>query len=250
MENYLQKTLSLLYEGEISPETAYNKLKNFEDLGYVKIDHHRAKRKGFPEVIYGEGKTAEQIISIFKRLIEFNKIILATRVTENKAVKAIREIPELQYDEISRILYYSLGPFESKSKGTIGILCAGTSDLKVAEEAALTALAMGNKIIRFYDIGVAGIHRLFHHLDEIKKCRVLIIIAGMEGALPSVVGGLTDQPIIAVPTDIGYGTNLEGLTPLLAMLTSCASGVSVVNINNGFGAAYSASLINQIGEKE
>ena len=249
MSDQLKHVLQQVAIGNLSPEMAYEQLKSYEDLGFAKVDYHRARRKGFPEVIFGTGKTAEQMIELFKRLKAKHEVILATRISAEKAAAVRQSLPELSYDQTARILFYADKPLEPRTKGTIGILCAGTSDLPVAEEAALTALAMGNRVKRFYDVGVAGIHRLFHHLDEIKQCRVLIVIAGMEGALPSVVSGLVHRPVIAVPTSVGYGTHFNGLAPLLTMLNSCSSGVTVVNIDNGFGAAYSASLINQLGEE-
>lgn len=250
MSEHLKALLHQVAAGHLDPAAAYDELKHFEDLGFVKIDHHRAKRKGFPEVIFGENKTAEQITSIFKSLIKTNNVVLATRVPAGKANVIIQSIPQLEYYESSRILLYAANPIEPKYKGTIGIVCAGTSDLPVAEEAELTAKAMGNRVKVFYDVGVAGIHRLFHHLDEIKQCRVIIAVAGMEAALPSVLGGLLQQPIISVPTSVGYGSHFKGVTALLSMLNSCSSGITVVNIDNGFGAAYSATLINRIGEDE
>ncbi|UTR11923.1 nickel pincer cofactor biosynthesis protein LarB [Evansella sp. LMS18] len=250
MADSLQATLELVASGKLTAADAYDKLKGFEDIGYAKLDHQRVKRKGFPEVIFGEGKTSGQIINIMENLMDHHSRILATRVSAEKASEVVKALPDVAYDETSRTLLYNRRGEVPALHPAIGILCAGTSDLPVAEEAAVTAMAMGNEVKRFYDIGVAGIHRLFHHLEEIESCKVLIVIAGMEGALPSVVGGLVHQPVIAVPTSVGYGANLEGITPLLAMLTSCASGVSVVNINNGFGAAYSASLINQLNYRK
>lgn len=248
MSEYLKSILQQVSTGELSPSTAYDDLKNFEDLGYVKLDQHRTKRKGFPEVIFGESKSAKQIISIFQTMINKNDVILATRVSNEKAYEITSSVPELEYYEESGILLYTSKPLIPVRKGTIGIISAGTSDYRIAEEATITAMAMGNSVVQIQDVGVAGIHRLFHHLDEIKKCSVLIVIAGMEGALPSVVGGLVQQPIIAVPTSVGYGAHFNGLAPLLAMLNSCASGITVVNIDNGFGAAYSATLMNRLGD--
>lgn len=248
MSEHLKQLLDQVAAGVINPAAAYNDLKHFEDLGFVKIDHHRVDRKGFPEVIYGEGKTAEQITSIFQALIKLNSVVLATRVSADKANEIISLIPELEYYKASRILLYTAIPFCPIYKGTIGIVCAGTSDLPIAEEAMITAKAMGNPVKEFYDVGVAGIHRLFQHLDEIKKCRVVVAVAGMEAALPSVLGGLLSQPIIAVPTSVGYGSHFRGVTALLSVLNSCSSGITVVNIDNGFGAGYSATLINRIGE--
>jgi NCAIR mutase (PurE)-related protein len=250
MSEHLKALLHQVAAGHIDPAVAYDELKHFEDLGFVKIDHHRAKRKGFPEVIFGENKTAQQITSIFQSLIKTNEVVLATRVSDDKANAIIQSIPQVEYHEASRILLYGKNPLEPRYKGTIGIVCAGTSDLPVTEEAAITARAMGNRVKEFYDVGIAGIHRLFHHLDEIKQCRIVIAVAGMEAALPSVLGGLLKQPIIAVPTSVGYGSHFKGVTALLSMLNSCSSGITVVNIDNGFGAAYSATLINRIGEDE
>jgi len=248
MSESLKKVLEQVAAGQIDPKAAYDELKHFEDLGFVKIDHHRSKRKGFPEVIYGESKTANQITSIFQNLIQSNSIVLATRISADKAYEITKVIPQLEYYEEPRILLHASEPIKPKYNGTIGIVCAGTSDLPVAKEAAITARAMGNPVKEFYDVGVAGIHRLFHHLDEIKQCRVVIAVAGMEAALPSVMGGLLSQPIIAVPTSVGYGSHFGGVTSLLSMLNTCSSGITVVNIDNGFGAAYSATLINKIGE--
>ncbi|WP_102346573.1 nickel pincer cofactor biosynthesis protein LarB [Bacillus sp. Marseille-P3661] len=242
--NYYQ-LLQQVAEGRLSVEDAYEQIKGYEDLGFAKLDYQRSERKGFPEVIYGEGKTSEQIIAIFKKLINKHENVLATRIDETKGKSVQSQLPEVGYDSISRTLQYRKNESYFTER-TIGILCAGTSDLPVAEEAAQTALLMGNPVKRFYDIGVAGIHRLFAQLEEIKTCSVLIVIAGMEGALPSVVGGLVQQPIIAVPTSVGYGTNFQGVSALLSMLNSCSSGITVVNIDNGFGAAYSAVLINRL----
>lgn len=250
MADSLEQILQKVADGKLSPAAAFDLLKGYEDIGFAKLDSHRPKRKGFPEVIYGEGKTAEQLIAIFERLMPQHNTILATRIQPTKGQAVTEALPEIGFDPDSRTLLYAKEKLEPVVPGPIGILCAGTSDLPVAEEAAVTAIAMGNKVKRFYDVGVAGIHRLFHQLDEIKTCTVLIVIAGMEGALPSVVGGIAAQPVIAVPTDVGYGTNLQGIAPLLTMLNSCSSGVTVVNINNGFGAAYAASLMNRINIKE
>jgi len=249
MSESLKAILNQVASGSLDPNKAYDNLKNYEDLGFVKIDHHRSQRKGFPEVIYGENKTAKQITSIFQNLIKANDVVLATRVSADKADVITKSIPKITYYEEARILLYAAKSIDPIYDGTIAIVCAGTSDLPVAREAAITAKAMGNPIKEFYDVGVAGIHRLFHNLDEIKKCRVVIAVAGMEAALPSVLGGLLHQPIIGVPTSVGYGSHFGGTTALLSILNSCSSGITVVNIDNGFGAAYSATLINRI-EKE
>jgi pyridinium-3,5-biscarboxylic acid mononucleotide synthase len=222
-------------------------VEKFEDLGFSKVDFDREKRTGYPEVIYGEGKTAVQIQQIMTKLIEKHGKVLVTRVDEEKGGTLIDAFPLAQYDSTSRILQY--GVPERQYGGEVMVLCAGTSDLFVAEEAAITAEWMGCKVKRLYDVGVAGIDRLLAYREEITKASVLIVVAGMEGALPSVVGGMVKRPVIAVPTSVGYGAHLQGLTPLLTMLTSCASGMSVVNIDNGFGAAYQAALILKLASE-
>lgn len=219
--------------------------KGIEELGFATIDTDRRKRTGLPEVIYGSGKTVEQVKKIAERMHKNGIDVLATRITKEMA-KAIKEIiPNAEYNELARIVSYK-SESELDSEGYIAVIAAGTSDLPVAEEAAVTARFLGNRVECIYDVGVAGIHRLFNKMDVIRNARVLIVIAGMEGALASVVGGLVDKPVIGVPTSIGYGANFQGLSALLAMLNSCASGISVVNIDNGFGAACQASLINKL----
>lgn len=219
-------------------------MQKFEDLGFTKVDYDREQRNGFPEVIYGEGKTVEQISIILGRLIDVHGKAMVTRLSAGKAEVLLQDFPSAKYDEASRILIY--GECEKKWLGKVMVLCAGTSDLPVAEEAAITAEWMGCDTERLYDVGVAGIDRLLAYREEITKASVLIVVAGMEGALSSVVSGMVKRPVIAVPTSVGYGAHFEGLTPLLGMLTSCASGMSVVNIDNGFGAAYQAALILQL----
>lgn len=219
----------------------------FEDLGFSKVDFDREKRTGYPEVIYGEGKTSEQILKIFSSLIIRHGKGMVTKISKEKAAIILNEFPLARYDEASRILLY--GEPKERFVGSVMVICAGTSDLPVAEEAALTAEWMGCRTVRLYDVGVAGIDRLLAYREEIVKASVLIVVAGMEGALPSVVGGMVQRPVIAVPTSVGYGAHLQGLTPLLAMLTSCASGMSVVNIDNGFGAAYQAALILKLASE-
>lgn len=246
-----EKLLTLLkqvQQGELSPEDAVLsfKMQPFEDLGYAKIDHHRELRQGVPEVIYGSGKTAEQITGIVRAMKEKGKHnILITRLEPQKAEEIQREIA-LSYDPVSQIgVAGKTG--EITGKGTVVIATGGTSDIPVAEEAAQTAEALGNRVERLYDVGVAGLHRLLSRMDVLMSARVIVAVAGMEGALASVLGGLVDCPVIAVPTSVGYGANFGGLSALLSMLNSCASGVSVVNIDNGFGAGYLASMINHIG---
>ena len=245
-ENIL-KLLQKVKDGQVSPEQAVLelKMKPFEDLGYAKIDHHRGVRQGIPEVIFGSGKTAEQIIGIASAMKEKgNSNILITRLSKEKA-NYIKEKLELSYDELSGIGVVGKKS-EITAETTIVVATGGTSDMPIAEEAALTAEVLGNKVVRLYDVGVAGLHRLLSRLDVLMSAKVIIAVAGMEGALASVIGGLVDCPVIAVPTSIGYGSNLGGLSALLSMLNSCASGVSVVNIDNGFGAGYLASMINHL----
>jgi NCAIR mutase (PurE)-related protein len=244
----LEDLLKKVKSGKITLDEALAELKSlpFEDLGFTRIDHHRSLRKGFPEVIWGEGKTSGQILSIIKQLKRKGQNILITRLEEKKA-KAIRKVfPKSQYYPISKVLTYLTHSVKSEGKGKILVITAGTTDIPVAEEALVTARFMGNRVEAIYDVGVAGIHRLLSERQRLEGARVLIVVAGMEGALPSVVGGLVDSPVIAVPTSVGYGTSFGGITALLAMLNSCASGVAVVNIDNGFGAGYMASLINRI----
>jgi NCAIR mutase (PurE)-related protein len=243
----LEDLLKKVKSGKIMLDEAITQLKllPFEDLGFTRIDHHRSLRKGFPEVIWGEGKTSEQILPIMRQLKRKGQNILITRLDEKKA-RAIKKVfSKSQYYPRSRVLSHLTHPVESEGKGTILVITAGTTDIPVAEEAAVTAQFMGNRVETLYDVGVAGIHRLLSERVRLEAARVLIVAAGMEGALPSVVGGLVNRPVIAVPTSVGYGTSFGGITALLAMLNSCASGVAVVNIDNGFGAGYMASLINR-----
>lgn len=243
--------LQQVRDGALNIQDAYEKLKicPFEDLGYAKIDHHRAIRQGTPEVIYGAGKTAEQIEGIIHSLLSYcPQNILITRLSE-KSADYLTQHFSLTYDNLSHIGIVNRLELLTAS-GTIVVATGGTSDILVAEEAALTAEVLGNKVERLYDVGVAGIHRLLSHADTITKATVIVAVAGMEGALASVIGGLADCPVIAVPTSVGYGANFQGLSALLSMLNSCASGVSVVNIDNGFGAGYLASMINHIGGNE
>lgn len=215
-----------------------------DELNYAKIDYEREARTGVPEIIYCEGKTAEQIRGIVKNMREHGQEhILGTRCSREKYEAALEVCPELSYDETARLIIYNEKPF-LLNKGKIVVACAGTSDLPVAKEAALTAQFLGNEVKELYDVGVAGLHRLLSRMDVIAEASVIIAVAGMEGALASVIGGLTDKPVIAVPTSVGYGSSFHGVTALLAMLNSCASGVSVVNIDNGFGAGYMAHSIN------
>lgn len=246
---YLRGLLESVKEGRISIDKALVELRDlpFEDLGFAKVDHHRALRKGFPEVIYCKGKSIEQIKQIVKALTARSDNIMATRADRN-IFDAIREISDdVVYYELARIVV--VRPVaRATTNGIILVVAAGTADLPVAEEAAVTAEVMGNTVKRLYDVGVAGLHRLLSHREELLSARVIVVVAGMEGALASVIGGMVDKPIIAVPTSTGYGASFHGLAALLSMLNSCASGVGVVNIDNGFGAGYLAALINKIGE--
>ncbi|PAV30618.1 1-(5-phosphoribosyl)-5-amino-4-imidazole-carboxylate carboxylase [Virgibacillus profundi] len=247
----MEDILKQVQEGTVSVVEAKEKLAGYENLGFAKIDHHRKKRQGFPEIIYGEGKTAEQITAIIEAIKANGEDVLVTRISKEKAASILNEHPELTYNETAKILFWKQETVPIKeSNGYIAIICAGTSDLKVAEEAAVTAEVLGSEVRRIYDVGVAGIHRLLDNMEEIQNAKVSIVVAGMEGALPSVVGGLVSHPVIAVPTSVGYGANFQGLSALLTMLNSCASGISVVNIDNGFGGAYNAVLIDRLAQKE
>ncbi|MGA9476065.1 MAG: nickel pincer cofactor biosynthesis protein LarB [Terriglobales bacterium] len=268
----LHKLFTEVRSKKLSPDEAVARLRHlpFEDLGFAKIDHHRALRQGMPEVIFSEGKTPTQVAKIFARLAAHNKDgnVLATRATEEQFQAVAAEVPKVMYHPAARAITLRRDGAASKSstsktlasknstskvstsqkscgKGVIVVVSAGTSDIPVAEEAVITAELMGNRVQHLYDVGVAGIHRLLAHRSVLAEARVIIVCAGMEGALPSVVGGLVGVPVIAVPTSIGYGSAFKGLAALLGMLNSCASNVSVVNIDNGFGAAYVASLINR-----
>lgn len=237
--------LKMVENHEITIDEAASLIDN--PMDYATIDYNRKKRTGAPEVIYGAGKTKEQIAGIIKNMLEHEQTaILATRVDEKKADYLKQLYPEFQYDQEAKTFILNTDQ-KIINKGLVVVVCAGTSDIPVAKEAALTAKFLGNEVKMISDVGVAGIHRLFNRMDIISKATVIVVVAGMEGALASVVGGLVDKPVIAVPTSIGYGANFNGLSALLAMLNSCASGVSVVNIDNGFGAGYMAHTINCLG---
>jgi NCAIR mutase (PurE)-related protein len=246
----LESLLKAVSSGELSVEEAEAQLRAGElaekDMVYATVDLQRQARTGFPEVVYGASKSPEQIAGILNRLNQAGQNAFATRVDKAKAKAILLQIPDARYAEVARILHKEVSPIEAQGQGEIGVICAGTSDLPVAEEAAVVAELLGNKVRRITDVGVAGVHRLLRHADALQSCRVLVVVAGMEGALPSVVAGLTNRPVIAVPTSVGYGTSFGGLTALLAMLNSCSTGISVVNIDNGFGAAYQAALINRL----
>ena len=246
----IRELLRQYKEGSIQEEAVMQKMRDipFEDMGFAEVDHHREMRQGFPEVIYAEGKTKEQVLSILQSLYRNSSgNLMATRASREKYEFVKKQMPEMEYDEAARIIYLERDKTIVRDEERyVLVVTAGTSDIPVAEEARLTAWLWGNLVKTCYDCGVAGIHRLFAHLEEIRSANVIIVIAGMEGALASVVGGLTDKPVIAVPTSIGYGASFHGLSALLSMLNSCASGVSVVNIDNGFGAGVLASKINKM----
>ncbi len=251
MNSEIRQLLERVKTGETSVEDALLRLKMepFEDIGYAKVDMHRKVRQGAAEVIYGAGKTPEQIAGIVETMKKKGqKTILITRLSKEGA-EVVAKTQPLQYEEISRIGIVGELP-KPDGIGKIVVATGGTSDIPVAEEAARTAEVFGNEVVRLYDVGVAGLHRLLSHMDEIMSASVIIAIAGMEGALASVIGGLADCPVIAVPTSVGYGTSFHGLSALLSMLNSCASGVSVVNIDNGFGAGYLAGMINHMAAPE
>lgn len=247
MNNETKRILEAVRDGKISVDEALLQIKTepFTDIGYAKVDLHRKIRQGMAEVIYGAGKTPEQIIGIARTMIDKGQnTILITRLSSDAAKEISKELP-LRYEAAARVGIIGTLP-EPDGMGKIVVATGGTSDIPVAEEAALTAEVFGNQVLRLYDVGVAGLHRLLAHLEEIMSASVIIAIAGMEGALASVIGGLADCPVIAVPTSVGYGAAFGGVSALLSMLNSCASGVSVVNIDNGFGAGYLASMINHM----
>ena len=243
----IRKLFDDVRRGELSPDDAVARLRHmpFEDLGFAKVDHHRALRVGMPEVILGERKTPAQVAGIYARLAMQGGNVLATRADERHFAAVKKKVRGVEYRALARAIVLQRDP-KKYGKGTIAVVSAGTSDIPVAEEAVVTAELMGNDVEHVYDVGVAGIHRLLANRETLAQARVVIVCAGMEGALPSVVGGLVGVPVIAVPTSVGYGASFKGLAALLGMMNSCASNVSVVNIDNGFGAGYVASLINRV----
>ncbi len=247
MKKRLEEVLKKVYARRLAPEKALEMLEDYpyQDLGFAKVDHHREVMKGAPEIVYGLGKTPDQIVGIAREIIGKGSNLLVTRVEPEIYAKIKGRLKGATYNPPARTVTLIRKPAPA-GRGKIAIITAGTSDIPVAEEAATTAEMLGNDISRIYDVGVAGLHRLLHHYDRIREARVVITVAGMEGALPSVVAGLVKVPVIAVPTSIGYGASFKGLAALLAMLNSCPGGVGVVNIDNGFGAAYLASLINHL----
>ena len=246
-QDQLRALLEQVRGGAVAVDTAIERLRHmpFEDLGFAKVDHHRALRQGMPEVIFGQGKTSDQVSAIAAALLAQSQNLLVTRIGADVAERLQKEIPAAEYFPASRALRVWRDK-TMRGKGTIAVVCAGTSDLPVAEEARVTAEVMGNQVDAIHDIGVAGIHRLMQNRERLMQARVVIVCAGMEGALPSVVGGMVMAPVIAVPTSVGYGASFHGLAALLGMLNSCASNVTVVNIDNGFGAGFAGSLMNRL----
>lgn len=244
-ESQVRKIIKKVAGNKINIDEAIKKLKflPFEDLGFAKLDHHRDLRKGFPEVVFCQNKTVGQVASIVRSLAAYNADVLATRATEEMFDEVKKDVKNAKYNKISKTIIIKKN--KRQKKGKIIVLSAGTSDINVAEEAAVVAEAMDNKVERLYDVGVAGLHRLLSNKERLSDANVLIVVAGMDGVLPSVVSGLMGKPIIAVPTSVGYGASFNGIAPLLTMLNSCSPGVVVVNIDNGFGAGYFASLINK-----
>jgi len=243
----LHQLLQSVAKGGTSVDDAAKSLINMsiEDINYAHIDHHRSLRKGFPEVIFGQGKTEDQITGIMDKMALQENVVLVTRIGSEKAEKVVSRFPDAVYHDDARMIVWKKRDIPIRGKGTIMVISAGTSDIPVAKEALITAQAMGNAVKSVFDVGVAGIHRLFRHKKLIDEASVLIVVAGMEGALPSVVAGMVSRPVIAAPTSIGYGVSLGGLTALFSMLNSCSSNVAVVNIDNGFGAGYMAAIINR-----
>ncbi len=247
-DDYLRELINKVKTGEIDRESALKKLKTlpYEDIGFARVDNHRSLRQGFPEVIYGEGKSKEQIIHIIGVLVKGGNDAIVTRTNREVFEYVRKKYKKAVYNEQARMIVIQRRKNNKVNKGLILVISAGTSDIPVAEEAAVVAEVMGNKVERLYDVGVAGVHRLLDNIDLVMSATVLIVVAGMEGALPSVVGGLVDKPVIAVPTSVGYGASFHGISALLGMLNSCAPGVAVVNIDNGFGAGCIANLINRL----
>ncbi|MCM0081249.1 nickel pincer cofactor biosynthesis protein LarB [Geomonas sp. Red32] len=244
----IEKILQELAEGTVGVPQALESLKHlpFEDLGCATVDHHRTLRQGFPEVIFGQSKSVDQMRTIIAALLDKGSNVLATRIDPEKGDQLVASFPQGIYHPDARAFTVEQHPAGIRGKGTVLVVCAGTSDIPVAAEAVLTARMMGNEVEKLYDVGVAGLHRLLARRSLLHDASVIIVVAGMEGALPSVIGGLVDKPVIAVPTSVGYGAAFGGVAALLGMLNSCAAGVTVVNIDNGFGAAYAASLMNRI----
>ncbi len=250
MKTELEEILERVHRRELNPQEAFDRLRDYpyQDLGFAKVDHHREVRKGFPEIIYGLGKTEDQVLKIALEICKRGNSLLVTRLERQAYLSLKKKIPGCLYNQLGKIAYLKQKT-PAPGKGKIVIITAGTSDIPVAEEAFVTCEMLGNEAERIYDVGVAGLHRLLGEMDKIKRARLIIAVAGMEGALPSVVAGLVKVPVIAVPTSIGYGASFQGISALLAMLNSCPGGVAVVNIDNGFGAGYAAGVINRSGAR-
>jgi NCAIR mutase (PurE)-related protein len=246
-QDTLRDLLVRVSKSEITVEESLERLKAlpFEDLGFACIDHHRSLRRGLSEVIFGEGKDTSEILAIMERMLGQEENILVTRLASDKAEEILGKFPASIYHKRARVLTLMKRPGKISGRGTILVMSAGTSDIPVAEEAAITARFMGNEVDTIYDVGVSGLHRILAHRERVIRASVIVVVAGMEGALPSVVSGLVDTPVIAVPTSVGYGASFHGISALLGMLNACATGVTVVNIDNGFGAGYAASVINK-----
>jgi len=244
----IKEVLESVLGGRLTVDQALEQLKRlpFENLSYACVDHHRSLRKGFPEVVFGEGKSVKQILGVMEAMVDQQDTVMITRVSAEKSKSILEKYPGALYDPDARMIILATKPIKPASKGLIMVIAAGTSDIPVAQEALLTAKTMGHRVESLYDVGVSGIHRLMQNDKLWTEASVFIVVAGMEGALPSVVGGLVDKPVIAVPTSVGYGASFGGITALLGMLNSCASNVSVVNIDNGFGAGYVAATINTL----
>ncbi|MBC7333370.1 MAG: nickel pincer cofactor biosynthesis protein LarB [Actinobacteria bacterium] len=251
--NIISELLDKYKEGKLDKDSVISKISEFyfEDLGFAKVDHHRVLRRGFPEVIYGKNKTPEQVVKIAKKILKYSSILLITRTDKQTYQLLCEEVDNLKFNEEANLIYTPLDIPEEKLKEGITVVSAGTSDIPVAEEAAVTSYLMENKVRKIYDVGVAGIHRLLSYKDELLNSNVIVVVAGMEGALPGVVASLVRCPVIGVPTSVGYGASFGGLSQLLTMLNTCSPGVAVVNIDNGFGAGYLAGIVNRIvyGEK-
>ena len=245
----IRRLLEQVAGGEVAPDQAVERLRDlpFENLEFAHVDHHRALRQGYPEVIFCQGKTIDQVVAIAARILDHGSVLLATRTSPDTAEALRQRFPHADWDATARtVVIRDPAAPAPPEKGLVAVVCAGTSDLPVAQEAAVTARAMGARVATIFDVGVAGIHRLLSYREQLDAAHVIVVAAGMEGALPSVVGGLVAAPVIAVPTSVGYGASFNGLAALLAMLNSCAAGVSVVNIDNGFGAGYTAAQINHL----
>lgn len=242
----LDQLLTSVQKGTTSVSEAKSLLQSIEDLGFAQLDLHRERRTGFSEVVFGENKTVDQVVGIVRSLMTKSDRVLVTRADQEKGAAVLAAFPEAEYHSLARCITWKHPNAKKETyEGYVCVVCAGTSDLPIAEEAALTVEHLGSRCVKINDVGVAGIHRLVHHINEIKEANAIIVVAGMEGALPSVVGGMVAKPVVAVPTSVGYGASFQGVSALLSMLNSCAPGIAVVNIDNGFGAGYFAALLNK-----